>query len=233
MLGVCWAYVGSMLGRVWHMLGPCWAHLGPMLGLCWAMLSPSLATYPILGPWKNNEKHRILEKNSPLPKLKLSSYCNCFWIVRANKKRLGTFGGGRTTPFKIVFRLSVCQYTTKAYKSDVLLGGRTSGLDGPCSNLFGFLPQATSWDPEKQWREPIPIGQILRWGKGADHGPCESKVGCLRSSFRKLIWQGLLTAALEFWWHTDSEVLPQKTDTIDKQWPRVPRVPRILQDLQS
>ena len=27
-------------------------------------------------------------------KLKLNSYCNCFWIVRANKKCLSIFGAG-------------------------------------------------------------------------------------------------------------------------------------------
>ena len=34
LLGVCWAHVGSMLGRVGPMLG----HLGPMLCPCWAYI---------------------------------------------------------------------------------------------------------------------------------------------------------------------------------------------------
>ena len=36
MLGVCWAHVGSMLGRV----GPILGHLGPMLRPCWAYIGP-------------------------------------------------------------------------------------------------------------------------------------------------------------------------------------------------
>ena len=76
MLGVCWAHVGSMLGRVgpslghvvpmfgpilalwrgilglcWAMLAPCWAMLGP----CWAYVGHTLGLYwayvgPMLGP---------------------------------------------------------------------------------------------------------------------------------------------------------------------------------------
>lgn len=65
-------------------------------------------------------------------KLKLNSYCNCFWIVRANKKRLGT-------PFKIVFRLSVCQYTTKAMFSSV--GERPGWTDHVQTYLASCLRQ--------------------------------------------------------------------------------------------
>ena len=59
MLGVCWAHVGSMLGRVGHIDGPmlgyveaCWAILGPCcLGLCWAYVRPMLRhAGPMLGP---------------------------------------------------------------------------------------------------------------------------------------------------------------------------------------
>ena len=43
--------------------------------------------------WKNTVC-RILEQKCSSPKLKVNSRCNCFRIMRANKKRLGTFGAG-------------------------------------------------------------------------------------------------------------------------------------------
>ena len=119
-MGVCWAHVGSMLGRVGPILGPCLAyvapmfasigHVGPMLGLCWAhlvrpmlglcwayvgpMLSPNLATYPILGLFKPLGKPQDSTAIKAPPKLNLNSYFNCFRLMHANKKRLVTFGAG-------------------------------------------------------------------------------------------------------------------------------------------
>ena len=59
-MGRCWAYVETC----WAILGPCWAwaYVGPcwpMLGLCWAMLRASSATWPILGPFQ--------QENHPAP----------------------------------------------------------------------------------------------------------------------------------------------------------------------
>ena len=101
MLGLCWAYVEAC----WAILGPCWAHVGPMLGLCWAHLGRmlghverkfgNLAEFRPLKKktWKNTVR-RILEQKCSSPKLKVNSCCNCFRIMRANKKRIGTFGAG-------------------------------------------------------------------------------------------------------------------------------------------
>ena len=41
-LGVRWAHIASMLGRVGHIDRPRWALVGPMLGLCWVHVGPIL-----------------------------------------------------------------------------------------------------------------------------------------------------------------------------------------------
>lgn len=84
----------SIFGRAGPMLRPCWAYVP-----CWTTLSRSLATEPILRPFQKREKDLILKRKC-LSKLKCNnSYCNCFWIMRANKKRLAalTLGADHIT----------------------------------------------------------------------------------------------------------------------------------------
>ena len=76
--GVCWAHIGSMLGRVgpmlarhvgpfWPMLGPCWAPW-PYVELCWAQVWQLSRFYVPL--FKSVEKHRAFRSQSFI-----NSYC--------------------------------------------------------------------------------------------------------------------------------------------------------------
>ena len=129
-----------MLGRVWHMLGPCWAHLGPMLGLCWAMLSPSLATDPIFRSLeKTMKKHRILEKNSPLPKLKLSKLLQLL-LDRACQQK---------TPRHPIQNSVQIVCMSIHNKSDVLLGGRNVRVGRTMFKLIWLLASGNALGSRK------------------------------------------------------------------------------------